>query len=235
MLDGLLTVPGAASIADWLVQLSDVENLLHGLNSLAPRWVYLVVAVGAAVENVFPPVPADTFVVLGAFLTVRGGATGTGVFLATWSSNTATALLSYGVARRWGRQVLGTRTGRFLLRPRQLERLAALYNAHGSKIIFFSRFLPAFRALVPVFAGISHLALWRVALPLALASAIWYGVLVYAGSLLGYNWQAILGALEDLNTLLLGIAVVLGILVVGLWWRTRRHPMESGSGEAGDA
>ncbi|NIU78069.1 MAG: DedA family protein, partial [Gammaproteobacteria bacterium] len=63
--------------------------------------------------------------------------------------------MNYALARRWGRPVLGTPAGRWVLRPRQLEKLAALYNAHGSKIIFASRFLPAFRALVPVFAGIT--------------------------------------------------------------------------------
>ncbi|NIR45287.1 MAG: hypothetical protein GWN99_18070, partial [Gemmatimonadetes bacterium] len=68
-----------------------------------------VVALGVAVENFFPPIPADTFVVLGAFLSAQGRVTGSGVFLATWTMNTGTALLSYGVSRRWGRSVLDTR------------------------------------------------------------------------------------------------------------------------------
>ncbi|NIR45288.1 MAG: hypothetical protein GWN99_18075, partial [Gemmatimonadetes bacterium] len=58
----------------------------------------------------------------------------------------------------------------------------------------------AFRALVPVFAGISHLSFWRTALPVALASAIWYGVLVIAGGVLGKNWRVILETLDNVNT-----------------------------------
>jgi membrane protein DedA with SNARE-associated domain len=221
----------ALATGDWSLQVAEFEAVIHKLGSIAPHWVYLVVALGVAIENIFPPVPADTFVVLGAFLSAEGRVTGSGVFLATWSMNTTTALLSYGVARRWGRGVLDTRPGRWLLRPRQLERLAALYNAHGSKIIFFCRFLPAFRALVPVFAGISHLAVWRTALPIALASAIWYGVLIYAGGVLGKNWRVILETLNNVNMLLLIIAAVVGAGLTFAWWKTRHQPHEAGGGE----
>jgi membrane protein DedA with SNARE-associated domain len=213
----------------WL-QVTEIEQVILELGAIAPGWVYLVVALGVAVENVFPPIPADTFVVLGAFLSAQGRVTGSGVFLATWSMNTGTAMLTYGLARRWGRAVLDTRPGRWFLRPRQLERLAALYNAHGSKIIFFCRFLPAFRALVPVFAGISHLAFWRTALPIAFASAIWYGVLIYAGSELGKNWRVILEMLNEVNLLLLVITMFVGGGLVVVWWKTRHGPREA-SGE----
>ncbi len=226
MPDGLLLGLALNAPGEWL-QLPEIERFFQSLSTVAPRWIYLAAAIGVALENFFPPIPADTFVVLGAFLSAQGQVTGTGIFLATWSSNTATALLAYGVARRWGRSVVGTRAGRWLLRPRQLERLAALYNAHGSKIIFVSRFLPAFRSLVPIFAGISHLPLWRVTIPVALASAIWYGVLVYAGTMLGNNWEAILSALESVNLLLLGFASVLGIVLAVVWWKTRHYSTET--------
>jgi len=215
---------------DWLTQASEIEGVLAHLASLAPRWIYVALATGVAIENFFPPVPADTFVVFGAFLSVEGKVTALGVFLITWSVNTASALLNYGLACRWGRAALGTRAGRWILRPRQLERLAGLYNAHGSKIIFASRFLPAFRVLVPVFAGISHLAFWRVALPVAAASAIWYGVLVCAGAILGRSWRALLPALNDVNTLLLIVASIVAVLFLVVWWRTRRQPLDMGGG-----
>jgi len=213
-------------ISAWALDPAQVERVLGSLAAISPGWVYLAVGLGAAIENIFPPVPADTFVLFGAFLSEQGSVTGLGVFLVTWTSNTMTALGSYAVARRWGGQVLATRPGRWVLRPRQLERLARLYDAHGSKIIFASRFLPAFRALVPFFAGISRLSFWRTALPVAAASAIWYGILVYAGVFFGRNWHFLAEALEGVNTLLLVVAGVLAVFIGVLWWRTRHHPAE---------
>jgi membrane protein DedA with SNARE-associated domain len=207
-----------------LAELPELEKIIQELAAVAPHWVYGVIAAGVAIENFFPPVPADTFVLFGAFLSAHGRVTGIGVFAVTWGTNTAAALLNYGLARRWGRLLLNTPIGRWLLRPRQLERLAALYHGHGSKIIFFSRFLPAFRVLVPVFAGISHLAFWRTAVPIALAGAIWYGFLVVAGTLAGRNWQLIVDAVNNVNAVLLVLAVVLAVLLGVLWWKTRHHP-----------
>lgn len=213
--------------ADWAVSLAQIEPLLKDLSEIGPQWVYAAVAAGVAIENVFPPIPADTFVVIGAFLSVYGKVTGWGVFAVTWVANTSTALVTYGLARRWGRAVLNTRTGVWLLRPRQLERLASLYHGHGSKIIFFSRFLPAFRVLVPVFAGISHLPFWRTAVPVAVASALWYGFLVMAGALAGRNWRLIVDALGNVNTVLLIAALLLSAIVAYVWWRTRHHPHDT--------
>lgn len=221
----LLGVGNAAS--NWLVALPNPEEILQHLQAIAPYWVYGVIGAGVAIENFFPPVPADSFVLLGAFLSADGRVTGFGVFAVTWGTNTAAALLNYGLARRWGRILLNTRSGRWLIRPRQLDRLAGLYHSHGSKIIFFSRFLPAFRVLVPVFAGISHLGFWRTAFPIAAAGAIWYGLLVLAGALAGRNWRAIVEAVNNVNSVLLTLAALLAVLVGVLWWKTRHHPRDT--------
>lgn len=223
---------GAASLLPPdLLHFVQAEELLIILAAIAPHWVYLAIGVGAAIESFFPPIPADTFVLFGAFLSAQGRVTAVGVFIATWTSNTISALIVYAISARWGRDVLGTPAGRWLLRPRQLDRLAALYSAHGSKIIFASRFLPAFRSLVPVFAGISHLGFWRTALPIVLASGFWYGVLIYAGAMFGRNWRAILTMLNNVNTLLGVVAVLLAGVIGFVWWRTRHHPHEeAGSG-----
>lgn len=211
----------------------DLESILSRLAAIEPGWVYAAVALGAAIENFFPPIPADTFVVFGAFLSAEGRVTELGIFLAAWSTNSLAALLNYAMARKWGRSILSTDIGRWLLRPRQLEKLAAMYDAHGSKIIFGSRFLPAFRSVVPFFAGISYLSFWRTALPIAAASGIWYGVLVILGAVFGHNWRSILEALNDVNTLLLIVAGMLAGALAILWYRTRHQPHEERDGEGG--
>jgi membrane protein DedA with SNARE-associated domain len=88
-----------------------------------------------------------------------------------------------------------------------------------------SRFLPAFRAIVPVFAGISGISFPRVAIPLAIASAAWYGALIAIGSLAGKNWSAIMDLFDRLSLVLLVIAGVL-VAALGWWWWRTRHEVE---------
>ena len=49
-----------------------MSRLLDWLSSLPPTALYLVLAVTAAAENIFPPLPADTVVALGSWLSARG-------------------------------------------------------------------------------------------------------------------------------------------------------------------
>lgn len=200
-----------------------LDSFLDTLRNLPPGWLYLALGLGAAAENIVPPVPADTFVLFGAFLAAQGRASAQGVFLSTWLFNITGSFSVYLLARRYGRGFFATRVGHLLLRPKQLAKLQEWHTSHGGKIIFFSRFLPGLRALVPVFAGVSHLGAWRTGLPIALASAAWYGALVAFGTLLGKNWDLILRTFGSVNRALAFVALVVGIAAAWAWWRTRRH------------
>lgn len=198
-------------------------SLLHQLLSLPPLFIYLTLAAGAAVENLVPPVPADSFVLLGAFLAAAGRADPWLVLLFTWLANVVAALGVYALAWHFGEAVFATRAGRFLLHPRQLEQIGGFYRRWGLVAIFFSRFLPVLRSMVPVFAGVTRLPVWRVLPPLAIASGLWYGALVFLGTLASDNWQAIL-AFFNRASLVLGI--VAGVLLAALaawWFHSRRH------------
>ena len=76
--------------------------ILDYLVSLPPVLIYLIIGAGAAVENIVPPVPADTFVLLGAFVAAKGNASPLLVFLVTWGANVLSALLVFALARRYG-------------------------------------------------------------------------------------------------------------------------------------
>lgn len=196
--------------------------MLRALADLPPALIYVVIGAGAAIENVVPPIPADTFVLVGAFLAANGRTDAWLVFLWTWLPNVASALFVYWLARHYGGAFLKSGVGRRLLQPRQLRQIAHFYSRLGTPAIFASRFLPAFRAIVPVFAGISRVGFWRVALPVATASALWYGMLVYVGAAAGRNWRAVIDAFARVNSTLLAAAVIL-LIVVGIWWwRSRR-------------
>ncbi len=200
-----------------------MNSLLTSLANLPPLLTYLVLGVGAALENIFPPLPADTFVLFGAFLAAQGRANPWGVWVATWLANAVSALAVYMLAWHYGRSFFRTAVGRWVLHPGQLERLARFYHAWGTTAIFLSRFLPGFRAVVPIFAGVSHVRPRRVALPIVVASGIWYGAIVLLGSAAGANWTVIRHAFRHTAVTLAVIAVLLAALVLRWWWRTR-HP-----------
>lgn len=199
-----------------------IAEPLRWLTELPPLLIYAVIGVGAAIENIVPPIPADTFVLFGAFLAAIGRAEPVIVFLVTWSANVLGAVGIYGLARRYGRAFFRTPVGHWLLRPHQLEEIDAFYKRWGVPAIFMSRFVPAFRAMVPVFAGISRVPLLRVVPPLAIASGLWYGLLVALGTAAGRRWETIAAIFAKISGVLLWVAIVAILIVMVWWWRTRR-------------
>ncbi len=169
-----------------------------------------------------PPVPSDAAVALGAFLSIRGLTTPYAVFLVTWSANLLGAAAVYVAARRYGRRLFASQTGRRLLAPRSLALIEREYLRFGTVGIFISRFLPGIRAVVPPFAGLIGLGAWRTLLPMGIASAIWYGGITLVGALIGSEWGRIVSILTGVNRTL-GIITAVLVVVGAVWyWIGRR-------------
>jgi membrane protein DedA with SNARE-associated domain/uncharacterized tellurite resistance protein B-like protein len=185
--------------------------------------VYAVLGLLAAIENVIPPVPSDAAVALGAFLSIRGLTTPFGVFMVTWAANLAGAAAVYLVARRYGRRLFATKTGRRLLAPRSLAIIEREYLRFGVAGIFISRFLPGIRAVVPPFAGLVGLSAIRTLVPMGVASAIWYGGITILGTVIGSEWERINRIILGVNRTLAIVAVLL--IATGVIWylRARRR------------
>jgi membrane protein DedA with SNARE-associated domain len=211
--------------------LEKFEALLGLISQIPVETIYLLIAAGAALENVFPPVPSDLVVIAGAILADRGVLDPGLVFLVAWLGNLGLAIAVYAASRRYGAGLFKTRWGRWLLRPAQLERMALFYSDYGTVTILVSRFFPVFRVLVPAFAGISRLGFWRTAVPVAAASAVWYGVLIALGIVFSRNLPRLLEPLQAMNLTVGLIALAVALLLGLLWWRTRpedpeEHPEE---------
>jgi membrane protein DedA with SNARE-associated domain len=196
------------------------------LASLPGPALYILLGVGSALENVVPAVPADTFVALGGLLSTLGGTSPQGIFLVTWVCNVGSALAMYRLAHQHGKTVIETKLGRFVLRPHQLERVARFYGRFGTPAIFLTRFLPGLRAVVPVFAGITGQGWWAVAIPVAIASAIWHAALVAVGVVAGRNLDLLERVLERVQGVLGVVALILASVIAVWWWRSRHPPRD---------
>jgi len=199
------------------------ESFLDWVSGLPGGAVYAVLIVLSALENVFPPVPADVAVVLGAFLGRQGIVSAPLLGLLCWIGNTASSAGMYYYARTHGRRFFTTGWRSKLMPPEAIAALEKACTRHGVYGIFFSRFLPGVRAAVTPFAGLAGMAPARALIPSASASAIWYAFLVAAGSVLAQSWPRAQALLADANR---ALAVVMGatlVLVALLWWRARRR------------
>lgn len=204
-----------------------VDRFLEWMTGLPEALIYLVVGIFAGLENVFPPVPADMVALFGGFLAGQGAADPVAAFLVVWLCNVAGAMAIYGVGRRYGVAFFKGRVGQALLKPGQMDRLSRVYQKHGMVVIFVSRFLPMFRAVVPIFAGTSGVGFWRTAIPIAVASGAWYGVIVYLGATAGRNWETIRASVEASSRWLAIAAAVLLLAVGWWWWQSRREEAEA--------
>lgn len=199
------------------------RDLLVFLESLPPGPLYATIAALAAAENVFPPVPADVSVALGAFLAGRGLMNPWIVFALTWAANTASGAAVYVLGRRYGRAFFAGRLGRRLLPEAVLARVEGLYARHGTWGIFLSRLLPVWRGVVMPFAGIADVPAARALLPLAAASAVYYGALILVVTSLGTNVDTVLAAIGRMNAVLGTIAVALAVGVALLLVRRMKR------------
>jgi len=196
------------------------DAILDWLLSLPALAVYPVLMLLSALENVFPPVPADVAVALGAWLSREGRVSAALLGLACWAANSVSAVAVYALGRRHGEALLRRRWARSLLPDPVMGAIRDAYARHGVGGIFWSRFLPGVRAGVLPFAGIAGMPPRRALPPALAASALWYAGLVAVGSAFGLEWDDVRRLVGEANR---ALAVVAALAVTALVvWIARR-------------
>ena len=197
-------------------------GLVDWLTNVPLTVLYLLMAAFAAVENVFPPVPADTVVALGSWLAARGQGSAFWAFFATWLGNVAGAGAMYALGRRHGTAWLHRRFPA-LADEKNERRLRELHGRYGAASLVLSRFIPGVRAIVPPFAGALRMSPVTTMLALSLASAVWYGLVSYLAFKAGADWESLMARVSRVGRLTAVGAAALVALAVLIWWVRRRR------------
>ena len=202
-----------------------MDGILAWLSSLPPVALLSAMAALAAVENIFPPIPADAIVAFGGFLAARSGASPWPSFLAVWGGNMAGVVLMFFLGRRYGSARLEQRY-KLDKSGKADARILTWHRKYGTAAFFFSRFVPGVRAVVPPVAGALRIPFPGAMIAIAAASGMWYGALTWLAFRAGNNWEELLATIQRLGT---GTAVGAGLIllvVVGWWYLRRRRGRE---------
>ncbi len=198
-----------------------MAELLAWLASLPAPLLYAAIALAAFAENVFPPLPADTVIALGAFVAARGSGTELGVWGATMLGNIGGAMSMYAVGHRYGLPWLQRRFPA-VFPPGAAERFSERFASKGVLAVVVSRFLPGVRAVVPPVAGALRIGAWRALLAMSLASGVWYGVVCVLAFRAGSNADALLARVAEQQRMLGLVATAVVVAAIGiLLWRRR--------------
>lgn len=198
-----------------------VDAVITWLSGLPIGALYLSIFVISAVENIFPPFPADAVVAFGSFLAARGKASPYNTFLVSWLGNLFGAAIMYYVGRRYGSGAFMSRLERWAGKGAE-QRLMALYGRYGLPALFVSRFLPAVRAVVPPFAGAMKLPALPVAVAIASASGIWFAFITFIAFRAGSNWDALYATIVRSSKIISLAAVALVIIAAAVYFIRRK-------------
>ena len=200
-----------------------VESIIDSLSHLPLAVLYLAIAGISAIENVFPPFPADAIVAFGSFLAARGTGSPYSAFLCAWLGNLLGAAFTYYLGRRYGSGPFLERLERWVGKNAEI-RFMKLYEKYGLPALFVSRFLPAVRSLVPPLAGAMKLPPLPVALAVATASGIWFAFITWIAFRAGSDWDVLYAHIVRSSKVVGGGAFALAVLVAAwLYLRYRRR------------
>ncbi len=177
-----------------------------------------------ALENLFPPLPSEVILPLAGFAASQGELSLTAALLWTTAGSVVGAVVLYWIGALIGRDRLRRIVARVpLLRLSDVDKTEAWFARHGTKAVLFGRFVPIFRSLISVPAGVERMRFGVFLLYTTLGSAIWNTVFVVAGYVLGENWHVIEESVGVYSKLVLGVvALVTAAFVVTRMRRNRR-------------
>jgi len=201
-----------------------LEFINNLFNQLDPLTAYIVLGLSAFVENTVPPIPGDTVTVLGAYLISLGKLKFWGVYLSTTMGSVLGFFFMYLLGVWFGRSILNSRLGKKIFNEGQIEKTEIWFGKYGYWIIAANRFLSGTRSVISLFTGFFHLK-WYLVLGLAfLSAAVWNGLLISAGYMVGENWELIANILSQYNKIV--IALTLGIIIYFIVRRQRAKSVQ---------
>ena len=183
------------------------------LDSLLATYGYLAVFFFVGVEGIGIPIPGETMLVTAA---IYSGTTGRLSIVGVIAASAAGAIvgnnIGYVIGRTGGYPLL-RRYGRYIaLEEKRLRLGQYFFDKHGSKVVFFGRFIAVLRIFAAFLAGVNRMHWRRFLIFNAAGGIIWSTIYGVAAYLLGKQLLRLSGRV-DLALVIVAVAVVIAVIV----------------------
>lgn len=191
---------------------SGFHGLIEFVNGVHPFYLYLILFSVAFMENIIPPIPGDTFTIIGGYLAATGQLEVLIVFFSIVSGSMASIMLIYMLGYRGGREYFIKKNYRFFS-AMDIEKITSWFSKYGNWLILVSRFVVGIRVAIIIVAGVSKHSPSQMALFSGLSTVLFHGALIALAFLL----QASIGSLNDGFSIYSKIVLVIVVVLIILW------------------
>ena len=207
-----------------LASIISLQFLQNALNVAG----YPAVAIFVMIESSGIPFPGETMLLLASFYAALNNHLQIPIVIACAAIGAIVGDNLGFVAGRTGGKALVARYGRYVfLNPARMAQAETFFTKHGSKTVFFGRFISILRAWAAFLAGVNQMK-WRTFLIYNAAGgivwAIIYGLLgYYAGQLFHNDFGKVQSIAGTVSLIAGSIIVVVAIIIFCVVRYRRKH------------
>ncbi|GAB4178860.1 MAG: DedA family protein [Calditrichia bacterium] len=188
-----------------------IEELGNILHSYPVFYAYLFLFFAAYIENIFPPAPADTVVVFGAYLVGRGILSYEWVLISTTLGSVSGFMTLFILAFWFEKKILEKKFFKWV-NSEAVIKVEHWFHHYGYWIVAGNRFLSGFRSIISIVAGFTKMNPAKILILSGLSALCWNAILIYAGYLLGDNWDKIGIYLKNYSIFIILLAVIITVV-----------------------
>jgi membrane-associated protein len=212
------------SILNFLQSIPDSPGgVLDFVTGLLLKHGYLVIFLGAALDNFGLPSSGDVVLFAGGFFANNGQAALPLVMLSGFAGALVSDNSVYWIGRIGGRplihRILKIRLLHFLINEKSLEKVERYFESHGGKTVFVGRFGPGLRSMTPLFAGVTRMSYHRFIPYNVAAGCVWAVAYSLIGYVFGQYWGELLAVAKSFG---FGVVAIL-VLVLLAYLLQRRY------------
>jgi len=211
-------------VADFIRSIpSSPKGLLDFVTNLLMAHGYIVIFLGAALDNFGLPASGDVVLFAGGYFANQGQAALTLVMLCGFAGGLVSDNSVYWIGRVGGRplisRLLKIRLLHFLVDEKSLAKVEAYFEKQGGRTVFLGRFGPGLRSMTPLFSGVSRMSYYKFFPYNLAAGVVWSITYTLIGYIFGQFWDELLAIARSVG---FGFIAVV-ILFIALYVLRRRR------------
>ncbi len=190
------------------------EQIIGIIKETPPETGLYILFLCATIEYIFPPFPGDTISLLGAFLVGTGKYPLFSTFFAitagSFAGTVAVYYLGFFLSRKYD---FLKKHSNFFLKNKTFKQIEISFEKWGDLLIVINRFLPAVRSMFFLSAGLTRRSYLKVLILGFISLIIWNSIIMYAGILIGNNWNLLHKIFLTYSKWIVSVMIIL----TGVW------------------